>query len=78
LTVANASHHVCKCHVLRKAKEYRGNIYKIRETFKEDFQRVLAESLTVDEIKVVQKVIFSEYKLQDYVYLKQMWDVSER
>jgi hypothetical protein len=30
LSLLNASHHVCKCHVLRKAMEYRGNIYKSR------------------------------------------------
>jgi hypothetical protein len=39
---------------------------------------VLTESLTVNDIKALRKEIFSEYKLQDYVYLKQMWDVSER
>jgi hypothetical protein len=61
-----------------KLRSIGGAFTKSEKHLKKISQRVLTESLTVDEIKAVQKVIFSEYKLQDYVYLKQMWDVSER
>uniref|UniRef100_A0A8I6Y712 Protein FAR1-RELATED SEQUENCE n=1 Tax=Hordeum vulgare subsp. vulgare TaxID=112509 RepID=A0A8I6Y712_HORVV len=73
-----ASHRVCKWHILKKVKENCGNIYSTRETFKEDFHRVLTQMLTVDEFEGAWKELMSEYKVEDCVYLKQMWDIGEK
>ena len=74
----NASHRVCKWHILKKVKEYMGNVYSSRPKFKEDFHRVLTQSLTVDEFEGAWAELISEYKLEDCVYLKQMWDIREK
>ncbi|XP_037437862.1 protein FAR1-RELATED SEQUENCE 5-like isoform X1 [Triticum dicoccoides] len=73
-----ASHRVCKWHILKKVRENCGNIYSTRETFKEDFHKVLTQMLTVDEFEGAWKELISEYKLEDCVYLKQMWDIREK
>ncbi|KAE8768230.1 hypothetical protein D1007_60309 [Hordeum vulgare] len=73
-----ASHRVCKWHILKKVRENCGNIYSIIETFKEDFHRVLTQMLIVDEFEGAWKELMSEYKLEDCVYLKQMWDIREK
>lgn len=42
-------------------------------TFKEDIHMVLILSLMVDEFEAAGKEIFSEYKLEVCVYLKQVF-----
>ncbi|XP_062180213.1 protein FAR1-RELATED SEQUENCE 5-like [Phragmites australis] len=75
----NTSHRVCKWHVLKKAKERLGNIYSgKRSPFKEEFHKVLNQSLTVEEFEYAWSELMSRYGLRESVYLNQIWDIKEK
>lgn len=74
----NTSHRVCKWHVLKKAKENLGNIYSKRSSFKDELNKVINQSFTVEEFEKGWQETISKFGLENSVYLRQIWDIRER
>ncbi|KAL6903740.1 hypothetical protein ACP4OV_004553 [Aristida adscensionis] len=75
----DAVHRVCKWHVLKKAKERLGNIYSgKRSSFKDDFHKLLNQSLTSEEFEGGWKALLAKYELQKCTYLEEVWDMREK
>lgn len=74
----NTIHHVCKWHVLKKAKEFMGNIYSKRHTFKKAFHKVLTQTLTEEEFVAAWHKLIRDYNLEKSVYLRHIWDIRRK
>ncbi|KAF2931048.1 hypothetical protein DAI22_05g180300 [Oryza sativa Japonica Group] len=74
----NTIHRVCKWHVLKKAKEFMGNIYSKRHTFKKAFHKVLTQTLTEEEFVAAWHKLIRDYKLEKSVYLRHIWDIRRK
>ncbi|KAF2910465.1 hypothetical protein DAI22_11g101950 [Oryza sativa Japonica Group] len=74
----NTIHRVCKWHVLKKAKEFMGNIYSKRRSFKKAFHKVLTQTLTEDEFEAAWHKLISDYQLENNVYLRHIWDIRRK
>ncbi|BAF14453.2 Os04g0354200 [Oryza sativa Japonica Group] len=74
----NTIHRVCKWHVLKKAKEFMGNIYSKRHTFKKAFHKVLTQTLTEEEFVAAWHKLIRDYNLEKSVYLRHIWDIRRK
>ncbi|BAS91269.1 Os04g0641550 [Oryza sativa Japonica Group] len=74
----NTIHRVCKWHVLKKAKEFMGNIYSKRHTFKKVFHKVLTQTLTEEEFVAAWHKLIRDYNLEKSVNLRHIWDIRRK
>ncbi|KAF2922966.1 hypothetical protein DAI22_07g154300 [Oryza sativa Japonica Group] len=74
----NTIHRVCKWHVLKKAKEFMGNIYSKRRSFKKAFHKVLTQTLTEEDFEAAWHKLISDYQLENSVYLRHIWDIRRK
>jgi hypothetical protein len=67
MTLAATVHRWCKWHVLRKAKEELGGIFSKKTGFKDAFNNIVNEMLTVDEFEKAWARLVEDFGLVETV-----------
>jgi hypothetical protein len=74
----DSRHRWCKWHVLKKAKESLGPVYKKDTTFKSHLHQVLDEIVGVDEFETRWFELIKTYGLEDNLFLQRVYDNREK
>lgn len=72
------THHWCKWHVLRKAKERLGTHYGKRSLFKVEFHRIVNQMLTKEEFEEAWRQLIGKYCLEKNPFLIQIYETREK
>lgn len=63
-TMKKCRHRWCKWHVLRKAKQWLGNVYTKNVGFKKEFHRLVTEEVSVMKFERRWRQLVRKYKLE--------------
>ncbi|CAM0954116.1 unnamed protein product [Alopecurus aequalis] len=74
----NTTHRWCKWHVLRKAKESLGTHFTKKSDFRAEFYKLVHDMLTVKEFEDAWSLLLEKYKLQNNVFLTQIYEVRHK
>lgn len=77
-TWRNTKHRWCKWHILRKAQEALGHVYRTYKDFGDDFNKVLHHMLTIDEFELAWSVIISKYDLGENPFLTRVYQCRKK
>uniref|UniRef100_A0ACD6A859 Uncharacterized protein n=1 Tax=Avena sativa TaxID=4498 RepID=A0ACD6A859_AVESA len=72
------NHRWCKWHVLRKAQEVLGHVYKKYPTFSDDFHKLANHMLTIDEFESAWKAISIKYGLEANPFMVRAFECRDK
>lgn len=74
----NTTHRWCRWHVLCKVREHIGDLYCKWNGFKEEFHKIINSMLTVQEFEDTWQQLVVKYKLQNNVWMQQIFSNREK
>ncbi|KAM3389621.1 hypothetical protein ACQJBY_011645 [Aegilops geniculata] len=73
-TLPKTTHRWCKWHVLRRAQEVLGHVYKKHLSFGDDFNMVVNHMLTVDEFERAWDFLIEKYNLRSNPFMTRVYE----
>lgn len=77
-TLKKTKHRWCKWHILRKAQEVLGNVYRTHKDFADEFNKVLHHMLTMDEFELAWSALLSKFNLAKNPFLIRVYQCRKK
>lgn len=77
-TLPTTTHRWCKWHVLRRAQEVLGHVYKNHLSFGDDFNMVVNHMLTIDEFERAWDFLIEKYNLRSNPFMTRAYECRDK
>ena len=74
----NATHRWCKWHVLKRAHELLGVVYRNHKTFADDFHKLVNHMLTIQEFEDARNFVTVKYGLQEHPFMTRAYECRHK
>lgn len=74
----NAKHRNCFFHIVKKAFNLSGNLFKAKEGLYDEYEDIINNSVTEEEFEYLWQEMIDSFEVQHINFLKHMWSIRKR